>query len=80
MSDIFGVLSTAIKVRLEQSAGEALGTGKSKWHHTLRRAHGLIKKVPHTHRYQLTDQGRRIIPALMAARNVDANQLSKIAA
>ena len=44
------------------------------------RAHGLIKKVPHTHRYHLTSKGRRIIPALMAARNADANQLDKIAA
>lgn len=44
------------------------------------RAHGLIKKVPHTHRYHVTDKGRGIIAALMAARNADANQLTKLAA
>jgi len=32
------------------------------------RAHGLIAKVPKTHRYQLTDQGRTSISALLAAR------------
>ena len=46
----------------------------------LLRAHHLIKKVPHSHRYQLTDTGRRILPALMAARNADASQLTQIAA
>ena len=33
------------------------------------RAHGIIKKVPHTHRYHVTEKGRSIISALMAARN-----------
>jgi DNA-binding MarR family transcriptional regulator len=44
------------------------------------RAHGLIKKVPKTHRYQLTDSGRRIITALLSARNADIDQLTKLAA
>ena len=44
------------------------------------RAHGLIKKVPHTHRYHVTEKGRAIISALMATRNADANQLTKLAA
>lgn len=44
------------------------------------RAHRLIKKVPHTHRYHVTEKGRSIISALMAARNADANQLTKLAA
>lgn len=44
------------------------------------RAHGLIKKVQHTHRYHVTDKGRTIITALIAARNADANKLAKIAA
>jgi len=46
----------------------------------LLRAHGLIKKVPKTHRYQLTENGRRIITALLAARNADVDQLTKLAA
>jgi hypothetical protein len=30
------------------------------------RAHGLIKKVPHTHRYLLTDLGRVAIAAQLS--------------
>jgi hypothetical protein len=44
------------------------------------RAHGIIKKVAHTHRYHVTEKGRSIISALMAARNANANQLTKLAA
>jgi hypothetical protein len=44
------------------------------------RAHGLIKTVPRTHRYHVTENGRRVISALIAARNADANQLTKLAA
>jgi hypothetical protein len=35
------------------------------------RAHGLIRKVSHTHRYLLTTQGRVIVAALLAARQAD---------
>jgi hypothetical protein len=45
----------------------------------LLRAHGLIKKVPKTHRYQLTDKGRLTITALLAARSADATTLAKAA-
>ena len=44
------------------------------------RAHSLIRKVPHTHRYVLTDQGRLAIAALLAARNANALELAKLAA
>jgi hypothetical protein len=43
------------------------------------RAHGLIKKVPHTHRYLLTDYGRVAIAATSAAQHATAAQLSKAA-
>jgi hypothetical protein len=46
----------------------------------LLRAHGLIRRVPGTHRYQLTERGRRIITALLAARNADVDQLTQLAA
>ena len=46
----------------------------------LFRAHGLIKKVPHTHRYQLTDKGRAIVVALHAARNASPRHLTELAA
>jgi hypothetical protein len=46
----------------------------------LLRAHALIKKLPHTHRYQLTTKGRKIITALLAACQADVEQLTKMAA
>jgi hypothetical protein len=44
------------------------------------RAHGLLRKIPHSHRYQLTPKGRRIITALLAACHADVEQLTKLAA
>jgi hypothetical protein len=41
----------------------------------LLRAHELIKKVPKTHRYVLTDRGREIMTTLLAARSADAQKL-----
>jgi hypothetical protein len=41
----------------------------------LLRAHGLIHKVAHTHRYTLSDKGRLVITALLAARQADAARL-----
>jgi hypothetical protein len=46
----------------------------------LLRAHGLLRKVSHTHRYQVTENGRRIITALLAAAAANADELSKLAA
>ena len=46
----------------------------------LFRAHGLIQKIPHTQRYQLTAQGRRILPTFPAARAASTKALSQIAA
>jgi hypothetical protein len=46
----------------------------------LLRAHGLIRKVSGTHRYVVTEKGRRIITALMSARQADVEQLSALAA
>lgn len=40
------------------------------------RAHGLIKKVPKTHRYQVTERGRLAITALLAARQADTIKLT----
>lgn len=44
------------------------------------RAHGLITKVQHTHRYQLTTRGRTILAALQAARQASPEQLAQLAA
>jgi hypothetical protein len=44
------------------------------------RAHGLIQKLPHTHRYQVTDQGRIILNGILMAANATLNQLTQKAA
>jgi len=44
------------------------------------RAHGIIKKVPGSYRYQLTTQGRQIVTALLAARQADVAKLMALAA
>lgn len=47
---------------------------------TTLRAHGIIKKVQGTYRYQLTHQGRQIVTALLAARQADVEKLIALAA
>jgi hypothetical protein len=46
----------------------------------LFREHRLIYKIKGTHRYQLTAQGRRTLPAFIAARNASTEQLNQLAA
>ena len=46
----------------------------------LLRAHGIIKKITKTHRYQLTDKGVGIISAVKAALLVSTKKLNEIAA
>ncbi|MBI3410693.1 MAG: hypothetical protein HY040_20340, partial [Planctomycetes bacterium] len=38
--------------------------------------HGLIMKIPKTHRYQITAVGRRILTALSVARTADVTKLA----
>ena len=46
----------------------------------LLRAHGIIRKVHGSYRYQLTTEGRRIVTALLAARQADVEKLMALAA
>jgi hypothetical protein len=46
----------------------------------LLRAHGLVQKVPKTHRYTVTSAGRQAITALLAARQASTRQLTELAA
>ena len=46
----------------------------------LLRAHGLIQKLPHTHRYQITQSGRLIINAVLTARHATVKQIAAAAA
>jgi hypothetical protein len=43
----------------------------------LLRGHGLVARVPTTHRYQVTDKGRTAITALLAARQANTEKLIK---
>ncbi len=42
----------------------------------LLRAHGLIRKVPHTHRYLVTESGRAVLTALVAAQEASTEKLT----
>jgi len=44
------------------------------------RAHGIIKKVSGCYRYPLATHGRRIVAALLAARQADAQKPMALAA
>jgi len=46
----------------------------------LLRAHGLIRKVPRTNRYVLTEQGRKFTAALLSASAVEVSKLMELAA
>lgn len=46
----------------------------------LLRAHGLLRKVPKTNRYQVTDAGRSLLTALTAATHANASKLMELAA
>lgn len=46
----------------------------------LLRAHGILRKVSGTHRYHLTERGRKILTALLMAREASADELMKKAA
>jgi hypothetical protein len=43
----------------------------------LLRAHGLIRKLPHTHRYLVTESGRAILTALVAAQHASTEKLTQ---
>lgn len=46
----------------------------------LLRAHGILHKVPKTHRYHVSPDGRKAVTALLAARNANAAYLTSNAA
>ena len=66
-------------------ASESTLTAKQKSSKSTRlirmlRAHGLIKKVPKTHRYVLTEKGRSLTALIKASSPVQAQQLIDLAA
>ena len=45
----------------------------------LLRAHRIIRKIPRSHRYILTQQGRNLVTALLAAQHADTQKLTQMA-
>jgi len=45
----------------------------------LLRAHHIIEAVPRTHRYLVTDSGRRLIAAVLAIHNASLTRLKRCA-
>src|SRR5205814_5152576 len=43
------------------------------------RAHGIIRKIAKTHRYQVTERGRTLIVALCSAQQASTQQLAALA-
>jgi hypothetical protein len=46
----------------------------------LLRVHGLVRKLPHTHRYEVIDNGRLVLNAILSAHRATGQQLVTIAA
>lgn len=46
----------------------------------LLRAHGILQKLPHTHRYQISDKGRLTLNAVLSAQRITTQQLTTLAA
>jgi hypothetical protein len=63
----------------EQAAGAQIRRQSGQVSRFLRlfQEHGLIRKVKGTHRYQLTANGLRTLPAFLAARHANSEKLNK---
>jgi len=44
------------------------------------RAHRILQKLPHTHRYQITAHGRLLLNAVLSAQRTTTQQLTTLAA
>jgi len=73
--DLRGLLLSSTQQAQEVRRQSAAITRKLR----LLRAHGLIRKIPKTHRYQVSPQGREIITAILAARQANTATLTQAA-
>ena len=69
-------LRVALYGRTDQAAEQRRQAAAVTRQLALLRAHGVIVKVPHTHRYHLSAAGRRIVTCLQAAHTSDVNRLA----
>lgn len=44
----------------------------------LLKAHGLIRKIPHTHRYQVSKEGRTILVAVLTTARTSLHQINQL--
>ena len=81
---VSGFRNRDVRVALDTGKGEAAEQRRQSGRVTRGlarlRAHGIIKKVGGSYRYQLTREGRQILTALLAARQADVEKLMALAA
>ena len=75
--DLRPLLFGADEVSAEESRRQASAVTRKL---RLLRGHGLIRKVPKTHRYVLTERGQSAIAALLVARQANTAKLAQLAA
>jgi hypothetical protein len=77
---INGFRNRDLRSSLNRFASKKLSTQALTRRLRLLRAHGMIRKLPKTHRYLLTPSGRQMLTALRAAHCADVDHLTAIAA
>jgi hypothetical protein len=81
---VTGIRNADLRQRLPKHHGEKRTdrqlTASATRHLRLLRAHGIIKKISKTHRYQLTDHGRTLVTAMTSALAASTKKLTEIAA
>lgn len=73
-------LRTVLYPKVKEPIERKRASGKISRRLRLLRSHGLIKKIPRTHRYLVTIKGRRVVTAVMAASAANTDQLIDMAA
>lgn len=81
---VTGLRNADLRAALEQHLPSSMSARQAseKISRTLRllRAHGLLAKIPRSHRYRVTPKARVAITALLAAANASTAQLERLAA
>lgn len=73
-------LRRLLYVRPETTAEDRRRSGRMSRLLRILRAHGVVRKIHKTHRYQLTERGRQLTAALRATRDATLSQLLRDAA
>ncbi len=78
---LVGFTSQQVRQRLYQHAAadpqqQRRRSGRMSRYLRLLRAHGLIHKLPHTHRYRLSQRGQQVMSAALRLRAADVQQLA----